>query len=317
MLQAVSISSNTSSDPPAYTSNPPTATRTRVNSNLLLSKPSDADIQDDNNLSIWSRTCEFFFSIFSSTTVQQYFRATSATRRSGSLTAYKGVPTRRSRRLQGLPAEVIEELKKARQRRRLERQISSGSTEPILLQAAEEPDQDDEDLLEEILQRQELHDKDQEKEQHNDTTNVFTTLNTFLFSLSNSLKQMFTKFGFGKEDVHNRSPLRRSRRLQGLPAEVIEELKKARQRRRLERQISSGSTEPVLLQAPDEPDEDDEELLEEILQREENKNQNNEDFTIYAIISSFCFSLLNIFTQIFTKFRFGKEDVHNLSLIHI
>ena len=313
MLQAASISSNTPSDPPAYTSNPPTATRTRVKSYLLLSKPSDGDIQDDNNLSIWSRTCEFFFSIFSSTTVQQYFRATSATRRSGSLTAYKGVPTRRSRRLQGLPAEVIEELKKARQRRRLERQISSGSTEPVLLQAAEEPDQDDEELLEEILlQREELNDKDREKDQHYEKTNVFTTLNIFLFSLFNSLKQLFTKVGFGKKDIQKTFPLRRSRRLQGLPAEVIEELKKARQRRRLERQISSGSTEPILLQAAEEPDPDDEELLEEILlQREElppqKEQEHHEETSIFGILSTFYFKSSNFLKQMFTKVGFEKN----------
>ena len=313
MLKAASISSNTPSDPPAYTSNPPTATRTRVNSYLLLSKPSDADIQDDNNLSIWSRTCEFFFSIFSSTTVLQYFRATSATRRSGSLTAYKGVPTRRSRRLQGLPAELIEELKKARQRRRLERQISSGSTESVLLQAAEEPDQDDEELLEEILlQREELNDKDREKDQHHEKTNVFTTLNIFLFSLFNSLKQLFTKVGFGKKDVQKTFPLRRSRRLQGLPAEVIEELKKARQRRRLERQISSGSTEPILLQAAEEPDQDDEELLEEILlQREElplqKEQENHEETSVFGILSTFYFKSSNFLKQMFTKVGFEKN----------
>ena len=268
MLKAASISSNTPSDPPAYTSNPPTATRTRVNSYLLLSKPSDADIQDDNNLSIWSRTCEFFFSIFSSTTVLQYFRATSATRRSGSLTAYKGVPTRRSRRLQGLPAELIEELKKARQRRRLERQISSGSTstESVLLQAPDEPDQDDEELLEEILQREE------NKNQYEENLSILTIVRNFCVSSLNIFTEIFTKFGFGKEHVAKRSPLKRSRRLQGLPAEVIEELKKARQRRRLERQFNSGSTEPVLLQAPDEPDQDDEELLEEILLRKESND---------------------------------------------
>ena len=258
MPQAASISSNTASDPPAYTSNPPTATKTKVNSYLFSSKPSDADIQDDYNLSIWSRTWQYFFRIFSSTTVIQYFRATSATRRFGSLKTYKGIPTRRSRRLQGLPAEVIEELKKARQRRRLERQISSGSTEPVLLQAPDEPDEDDEELLEEILQRKECnnamkenantpgqwnefraaaelkgcHQNDNEMfELSEDETDQMVPNQTSTYENSGTQFLRFLCFPvswiheklFSSIPISNTVGLRKSRRLQGLPPHILEE----------------------------------------------------------------------------------------------
>ena len=165
---------------------------------------------------------------------------------------------RRSRRLQGLPAEIIEELKQARRQRRIERQISSGMNATIEDDTV--PDQDDDILIEEILTRK-------ENEEINSSKTLMSKIMSIVllpFPFINWLYHYIIK----KTKSSKYAELRRSRRLQGLPAEIIDELKIARRRRRLERQFSGEAMDDSVLDDSI-PDIEDEQLIDEILTRKE------------------------------------------------
>jgi hypothetical protein len=124
---------------------------------------------------------------------------------------------RRSRRLQGLPAEIIDELKIARRRRRLERQFSGEAMADSILDDSI-PDKDDEQLIDEILTR-----KEQEELEKATFGTLIKSFVLFPFlSISLILKGIST----------SRSDRRRSRRLQGLPPHVYEELQATKRQRK-------------------------------------------------------------------------------------
>ena len=251
---------------------------------------------------------------------------------------------RRSRRLQGLPPEIVEELKRARRRRRIERQISAGNTEDTILDD-DEPDEDDEELIEAII-------SEKEAEEENDSENIFISLfslpvriflwlssyfqavnhelaKTSSFAASDDEEDFIQhELSTRSEKSHvatvetkksfsiisgllgvlklkglltkKRSPfshLRRSRRLQGLPPEIVEELKRARRRRRIERQISAGNTEDTILD-DDEPDEDDEELIEAIISEKE--AEVDDDSEKLELLRDIFYSLCSLPTRLFS-----------------
>ena len=173
---------------------------------------------------------------------------------------------RRSRRLAGLAPEIVEELKKARRQRRIERLIITGNPQNDL-QDDEVLDEDDEELLEQIIQKRDHLTKEKGhllgSHLPENPPNVGLLSSLFApFTYTLSAMRNIIKNKTQKEDQITR----RSRRLAGLPAEIAEELKRARRQRRKERQIITGNPQNCL-QDDEEPDEDDEELLEQIIKQ--------------------------------------------------
>ena len=199
---------------------------------------------------------------------------------------------RRSRRLQGFPAEIIEELKQARRQRRIERQLGSGMS--AIIEDDSVPDQDDDILIENILTRK-------ENEEINSSNTLMSKIMSIILLPFPFINWLY-HYVFRKTNTSKYAELRRSRRLQGLPAEIIDELKIARRRRRLERQFSCEAMADSILDDSI-PDKDDEQLIDEILTRKEQEELEKATFgTLIKSIVRFPFlSISSMLKGIFTS----------------